>query len=201
MYLPADLLCLLRARQRMPSVREFGISNRRWLESKYGWYDCREYARFCDLNGKSNIIHSGKVRGRQTVQIHPQQWPHDASLDPTVVANWEHSKIRYRGFQVLTQAASMLKLEQLRSLTIDGVDRGISCTIFEMTNTELLHTCNASQHLTTTNLDFDTHHGNPQWDWTKVRQWQLGSSAQCRQGSEASGYWVRCGLHSNFGAC
>lgn len=80
-------------------------------------------------------------------------------------------------------------------------DRGISYTIFEMTNTELLHTCNASQHLTTTNLDFDTHHGDPQWDWTKVRQWQLGSSAQCRQGSEASGYWVRCGLHSNVGAC
>lgn len=34
-YLPAGLLCLLRALRRMPGVREFGTSDRRWSESRY----------------------------------------------------------------------------------------------------------------------------------------------------------------------
>lgn len=34
-YLPADLLCPLRALQHMPSVRIFGISDRRRSDSEY----------------------------------------------------------------------------------------------------------------------------------------------------------------------
>lgn len=163
-YLPADLLCLLRALQRMPSVRNFGISDRRWSESKYWWHDCREYAKFCDLNGRSNIIHSGTVRCRQTVQIHPQHWPHNAGWH---AVDWEHSRFWYRGFYVLTQAASMLNLKQLRSFVTYSAKQGISYTVLDMASTELMHTCNAFRHLATISLQIDTQNGNSQWHWIK----------------------------------
>lgn len=160
-YLPADLLCLLRALQRMPGVREVGISDRRWSVSRYSWDDCREYAIFRGPNDKPNIIQSSKIRGRQTLQIHPRHCPFE-------YANWEHSRIWHRGFHVLTQAASMLKLKQLRSFTVDGSDSGVSYIVLDMTSTELMHTCNAFQHLTSINLELILPDDISQSDWIKV---------------------------------
>ena len=161
--LPADLICLLSAVQRMANVRKAGISDRRWSESRdWGHYS---YATFCDYNNQPNIIQLGKVRGRLTVRIYPQYWPHTARRH---AARGEDSKIWYRGFHVLTQAASMLDLKQLQSFTFDGGHEGISYTVLEMTSTELIHVCNAFRHLTTIDMQIDTQNGNPEWDWTKI---------------------------------
>lgn len=148
----------------MPNVRGFGISDRRWSETRNWRGDCQEYAIFRDPNNKYNLIHSSKIRGRQTVQIHPRQW------DPSAVghAHWEHSKIWYRGFHVLTQAASMLNLKQLRSYIIDGSGGGISYTVLDMTSTELKHTCNAFRHLTSINMEIILRDGDSQSDWIRI---------------------------------
>lgn len=150
----------------MPSVRKFGIPDRRWSDSRYCWHDRREYATLCKLNDKAIIVCLGKVGGRQTVRIHTQQWPHNASWH---AAHWEHSKGWYRGFHVLTQAASMLDLRQLRTFTVGAAtESSVSYTILEMANTELMHTCNAFRHLASIDLHIDAQNGNPEWNWAKV---------------------------------
>ncbi|KAF6228933.1 hypothetical protein HO133_007045 [Letharia lupina] len=73
----------------------------------------------------------------------------------------------YRGFYVLTQAASMLNLKQLRSFVTDSAKQGISYTVLDMASTELMHTCNAFRHLATISLQIDTQNGNSQWNWIK----------------------------------
>ncbi|KAL9131480.1 MAG: hypothetical protein Q9175_006755 [Cornicularia normoerica] len=70
-YLPADLLCLLRALQRMPNVRKFGMSDRQWSEGKYWWHDCRDMLHSAILTINQTSFSWGKSEiGRQWDVIH-----------------------------------------------------------------------------------------------------------------------------------
>ena len=62
----------------------------------------------------------------------------------------------------------MSNLKQLRSFTIDGSDWGISYTVLDMTSTELIHTCNAFQHLTSIDMEITLQNCNPQSHWFKI---------------------------------
>lgn len=154
-YFPANLVCLLDALVHMLGVQTLGLSDLRWLSSQT--IRCYKYQGFhCDDDSLFFPLHSINNGGQQELFIEPSRWYADSTSGPP-----EYCREWYRGFFVLTQAAPMLKLTQIRTFTMngtnDGLTDGISHTIFQMSSAEIAHTQNGFAHLKKIHLIIKPH--------------------------------------------
>ena len=163
-----DLRCLLETLPLMPYVRRFSITDQRWTQDQR-----RRWTRVPDEvvsspKDKSFIVQrnpdTGNRRGYDAVIFDPRPWPSGKDKLP----RGSHLPTWYRGFWILTQVASMLKFEQLKSFTIDADgyrnSSGISHTVFcRIDPIRLQHTLDAFKYLTTLKMEINTHEKDP---WT-----------------------------------
>lgn len=166
-YLPADLICLLQALLLMPSITTFTVSDQRWVLARNRKPSNRDYTGTPRLYGRNEfpgpLTHWQTLDGKRTLIIEPRQWPRHSG------GNQEVSDIHgdwYRGFFVLTQAASMLDLRNLHSFRIDSADdhgvRGITHEVFQLAPMELMHTWNAFRGLTQIVLQLNQTYHSPE---------------------------------------
>ncbi|MCJ1423268.1 hypothetical protein MMC29_001150 [Sticta canariensis] len=158
-YLPDDLVRLVCGLPRMPKVRRFKITDCRYLKNS----ECRKPIYRLWQNHDNSLSVSVKnegVRGIDKVILNPRPWPnkHERAESMGCNRSW------YRGFFVLTQAASMTNMATLASFTVERACAmsGLSQVVFSMSQRELYHTMNAFSNLTTIRLKIQTGtlHGN-----------------------------------------
>lgn len=152
-YLPDDLVRLVRGLPRMPKVRRFKISDCRWLTNP----ECRKpiYSVWKDNDNTLSVsVKNEGVRGIDKVILNPRPWPSRNEQAEKMGCN----RSWYRGFFVLTQAASMTDMGTLASFKVERacIISGLSQVVFSMSQRELYHTMNAFSNLTTIQLKIQT---------------------------------------------
>ena len=167
-YLPSDLVCLVRALRCMPLVERLTIGDLVERPSHY-WCDRSKSRR----EGFTLSVQKKHVKNQESVLIDPRSW-HDVIEDmprrhmngmpPHHIRNW------YRGFRVLTQAASMIGKKNLKSFVMgsqsQSLCRGISYQVFQMSPSQITHTCNAFRYLT--ELDLKMSHSRQATEATEA---------------------------------
>lgn len=152
-YLPDDLVRLVYGLPRMPKVRRFKITDCRYLKKS----ECRKpiYRLWQDNDNSLSVsVKNEGIRGIDKVILNPRPWPNKNEQAEKMGCN----RSWYRGFFVLTQAASMTNMGTLTSFTVETAYKlsGLSQVVFSMSQRELYHTMNAFSHLTTIQLKIQT---------------------------------------------
>lgn len=152
-YLPDDLVRLVHGLPRMPNVRRFKLTDRRYLKSS----ECRNPIHHLwqdDDNSLSVSVKNEGIRGLETVVLNPRPWPNKNERAERMGCN----RSWYRGFFVLTQAASMTNMGKLKSFSVERAHMmsGLSQAVLSMSQRELYHTKNAFSNLTTIRLKIQT---------------------------------------------
>lgn len=167
-YFATDLRCLLETLPLLPNVRRFTISDQRWVKDQRRRWTCLPDEAGAFPRDKSFMIQrrrdTGNRLGYDAVILDPRPWPSSQDKLP----RGSHLPTWYRGFWILTQVASMLQYEQLKSFTIDADgyrnSSGISHTVLRAIDPiKLQHTVNAFKYLTTLKMEINTHEKDP---WT-----------------------------------
>lgn len=135
-FLPDDLIRLVQSLPRMPNVRHFEISDCRYTR------DPDRYRRQCVLGGSSSVrdmtfcIRNEGTRGVEEVILDPRPW-----FDQDEVGRMRIMSSCFRGFYVLTQAASMTKRENIESFRVlrDSTESGLPSQTFFMRTRQLYH--------------------------------------------------------------
>jgi hypothetical protein len=165
-YFPGDFVSLVKALELMPNIRRFAISDMRWQYSKsHRW--TRATNTSVKYNSLSFTIESEHIRGQNKVIADPRPWP-DSEVETLPLG---HCREWYRGFFVLTQAASMTNMEKLEHFSImdSHITSAISHLVFQMSPSELDHTCNAFRNLTVIKLKINTHNQCSETNWERTR--------------------------------
>lgn len=150
-YLPDDLVCLVHGLPRMPRVRRFKITDRRY--SNTAKYRKQKYSCFNNnITRLSVSVNHLGIRGTDEAILNPRPWPSIDEQGGALDRSW------YRGFFVLAQAASMTNMRTLESFKVerDCIKSGLSHTVFNMSQRELFHTTNVFSNLTIIELKIQT---------------------------------------------
>ena len=164
-FLPDDLVRLVQGLPHMPNIWCFEVSDSRYAQNR------RRY-RHRDANnsiGNRDVtfwIKNEGTRGIDEVIIDPRPWPsnheeshnEESDEDPDWDLSW------YRGFFVLTQAASITKMKNPERFEVqrDCAGSGLPLEIFDMPSRQLRHTMNAFANLKFIELKIS---GPDQWRW------------------------------------
>ena len=153
-YLPSDLATLIKALPQMPKVRRFIISDCRYSRT----HDhCSAYDQMdgYEKDVAFSFEHRG-VRGADAFVLKPRPWAaNDEDYAPFM------GRQAHRGFPVMMQAASMIGMVSLKSLSIERHSEasGLSYQVFDMSPSELHHTLRAFGHLRNLTLKLNTIKG------------------------------------------
>ena len=131
-YLPNDLVCLVVGLPHMPGVKHFVIS-----DNHYSQYSSSTQA--CQV--LSLTVKNQGIPGIDEIIIDPRPWPRMTEEDLPADCN----RSWFRGFTVLMQAASMIKMKTLESFIVTrncGMG-GLSHVMLQMSAPQLYHTKNA----------------------------------------------------------
>lgn len=156
-FLPDDLVRLARGLSRMPNIRHFEISDRRHARNsnryRHRYADVSQHG----INHLTFWIKNEGTRGIDEVIMDPRPWP--GSHEKYDVSGWGPSW--YRGFYVLTQAASITKMKTLESFEVhrDCTASGLSLLVFSMPPRQLHHTANAFANLKSIKLKIQNIEG------------------------------------------
>lgn len=157
-YLPDDLVRLVRGLPRLPRVRRFKITDHRYSKNSQRPIDPHSGDMYgghmFDCPNVSVSVNNEGVRGIDEVILNPRPWLSEGEEgeDSGCDRSW------YRGFFVLTQAASMTNMGTLDSFKVETsyTMSGLSHVLFSMSQRELYHTMNAFSNLTTIQLKIHT---------------------------------------------
>ena len=144
----SDLATLLVALPRMHRVKRLVISDQR-----YSRMDPTATNTFLtSWNFSCRIEHQG-IRGSEAIVLKPRCWVSNDEDYPPFQDRQAH-----RGFPVMMQAASMLNLTRLESISVDRHSEasGLSYEVFDMSASELQHTLRAFSHLKTLSLKINS---------------------------------------------
>lgn len=164
-FLPDDLARLVHALPRMPNIWCFEISDCRYAQNRRR-YRHRDANNSIENRDVTFWIKNEGTRGIDEVIIDPRPWPsnheedHDEESDEDT--DWDLSW--YRGFFVLTQAASITKMRNLERFEVrrDCAGSGLPLEIFYMPSGQLRHTMNAFANLKSIELKIA---GPDQWQY------------------------------------
>ena len=162
-FLPDDLVRLVQGLPRMSNVRHFEISDRR--HSRNLQHYAHRYPDG-DADGLKDITFSIKnegTRGIDEVILDPRPWP--SSFEEYDIPGWSLSW--YRGFHVLTQAASMIRMKTLESFEVQRDCRasGLTLQLFNLLPRQLHHTTNAFSSLKSLSLKVHTLYADSNQDF------------------------------------
>ena len=152
--LPGDLVCLVRALPSMTRVQRMRVSSKARKGPSHHWIQLP--------NTRSSIcmsftIENAGVSGQDRVIVDPQpcqSWDDERQI--ALVLPSHQDLMWYRGFHVLAQAASMVKMSTLTAFSASdcgsGGQTGIEHRCFQMSCSQLLHAGNAFRTLTEIDL-------------------------------------------------
>lgn len=155
-HLPSNLICLVRALRSMTRVNRLVFTGDVKRGSRHYWHHSDlSKLRYSDCF--SFTIENEGIRGQDKVIIDPRPWP-DSQTEPM------DNPWCYRGFHVLTQAASMVGRSALTSFTATacgyGIRNGIGHWAFRMSPIQLKHARNTFRNLTEVELQIATNEYN-----------------------------------------
>lgn len=168
-FLPDDLVRLVHGLPRMPRVKRFKITDFRYSKNKIYLKD-NHVGGYMTHSRLSVSVKNEGVRGIDRVILNPRSWP--SRNETADYFSWGQSW--YRAFHILTQAASMTKMEMLESFHVDtehGMS-GLSHVVFAMFNFDRkhYHAMNAFSNLTIIQLKIQTaQSGGTHWQDTMAR--------------------------------
>lgn len=162
-FLPDDLVRLVQGLPRMSNVRHFEISDRRHSRNLQRYAHRYPDGEGKDLRDVTFSIKNEGTRGIDEVILDPRQWP--SSFEEYDIPGWSLSW--YRGFHVLTQAASMIRMKTLESFEVQRDCRvsGLTLQLFNLLPRQLHHTTNAFSSLRSLSLKVHTLYADSNQDF------------------------------------